>query len=128
MSRVVVNTAVPGVNREEAASMAYLSGRIEEHSVELTSKATGPSHDWDVAKGYDGKWWGARQALNPYIAQSMLQSGYMLGTESWFAAFDEMTLTLLQHNLPVAPVDASFDAFLEAAGLQKVIPPGGYGG
>lgn len=120
MSRILTHMAVPGAMRELAATMAGLSGLVTEHSIPLVTIEGGPSAAWDATKGYDGSWWGASQALAPAIAQGMLESGYMLGTESWFAALWEEGGTLLQHNLPAPPVDASFEAFLAAAGLEFV--------
>jgi hypothetical protein len=122
MSRVLVHMAVPGAKRQLAATMAGLSGLPTEHSVECEAVPGGASAQWDTAQGYDGTWWAASQAFAPAIAQSMLQSGYMLGTESWFVARFEDNGTLIDHNLPVPPVDASFDAFLVAAGLARVEP------
>lgn len=121
VTRVLCHMAVPGAKRALAATMTGLSGLPQEHSVELHSVAGGASAAWDAANGYDGKWWGASQALAPEIAQPMLASGYGLETESWFAALWEGG-TLIQHNLPTAPADSSFDAFLAAAGLEKVVP------
>lgn len=121
MSRILVHTAVPDARREIAATMAHLSGNPNEHSVECDAIPGGPSAEWDTLKGYNGKWWAASQAYAPQIAQDMLASGYMLGTESWFVAIFETGGQLIQHNLPEAPVDSSFDAFLTAAGLQKVV-------
>lgn len=122
--RVIVHMAVPGAKRALAATMAWLSGLVTEHSIPLITTPGGPSFLWDTEKGYSGDWWGASQALAPGIAQAMLTSGYMLGTESWFAAFDEDSETLLQHNLPNPPANASFEAFLAAAGLSRVEPEG----
>lgn len=113
--------AVPDAMRALAATMAGLSGLISEHSIELAAITGGPSEAWDTAQGYSGTWWGASQPFAPAIAQEMLISGYMLGTESWFAAAWEEGGNLIDHNLPEPPADASFDAFLAAAGLEKVI-------
>lgn len=121
MSRILIHTAVPHAKREVAADMAHLSGNPSEHSVECTAIPGGPSAQWDALKAYNGKWWAASQALAPAIAQDMLTSGYMLGTESWFVAIYETGGQLIQHNLPGAPADSSFDAFLAACGLQKVV-------
>lgn len=122
MSRILVHMAVPDAKRELAATMSGLSGYTQEHSVECNTVPAGPSAQWDAAQTYSGVWWAASQAFAPEIAQEMLQSGYMLGTESWFAAFDEDSGTLLQHNMPSPPADASFEAFLAAAGLVRVEP------
>ena len=119
MIRVVCHTAVPDAKRALAATMDGLSGLPQEHSVELQSIPGGASASWDATNSYNGTWWGASQALAPEIAQPMLASGYGLGTESWFAALWEGG-TLIQHNLPVAPADSSFEAFLAAAGLERV--------
>lgn len=113
--------AVPDSKRAMAGTMTGLSGVPSEHSVELQAIPGGASAAWDTANGYTGKWWGASQALAPEIAQPMLASGYALETESWFAAIWEEGGSLIQHNLPSAPADASFDAFLVAAGLEKVV-------
>ena len=120
MIRVVCHTAVPDAKRALAATMEGLSGLPMEHSVELHAITGGPSATWDATNSYSGKWWGASQALAPEIAQPMLASGYALGTEGWFAAIWEGG-TLIQHNLPVAPADSSFEAFLAAAGLERVV-------
>lgn len=122
MSRIVVHMAVPDAKRAVAATMSHLSGNLSEHSVELTANATGPSHDWDVANSYSGRWWGASQPFAAQVAQDMLASGYILGTESWFAAFWEDSGEPVpgQHtNISPAPANASFDAFVAAAGLTK---------
>ncbi len=121
MSRILVHTAVPSANRDLAANMAHMSGNPNEHIVECVAIPGGPSALWDTEQGYNGTWWAASQALAPQIAQDMLTSGYMLGTESWFVAIYETGGQLIQHNLPEAPVDSSFDAFLTATGLQKVV-------
>lgn len=121
MSRILVHTAVPDAKREIAADMSHLSGNPNEHSVECTAIPGGPSALWDASKGYNGKWWGASQAYAPQIAQDMLASGYMLGTESWFVAIYETGGQLIQHNLPGAPADSSFSAFLAACGLERVV-------
>ncbi len=120
MTRIVCHTAVPDAKRALAATMDGLSGLSQEYSVELQSIPGGASASWDTTNGYNGKWWGASQALAPEIAQPMLASGYALETESWFAALWEGG-TLIQHNLPAAPADSSFEAFLVAAGLEKVV-------
>lgn len=121
MNRILVHTAVPNARREIAANMAHLSGNPSEHSVECTAIPGGPSAEWDAAHSYSGKWWAASQGLAPQIAQDMLTSGYMLGTESWFVAIYESNGQLIQHNLPGDPADSSFDAFLAACGLSKVV-------
>jgi hypothetical protein len=120
MIRVLVHLAVPDATRAIAATMTGLSGLITEHSVELSAVAGGPSAVWDAQQGYAGIWWGASQHLETAIAQTMMTSGYMLGTESWFAARFETDGTLIDHNLPTPPADASFAAFLTAAGLAMV--------
>lgn len=122
MTRVLVHMAVPDAKRALAATMTGLSGNPVEHSVECNTVEGGPSAAWDAANGYDGKWWAASQPFAPVIAQTMLASGYALETESWFVARYEDDGTLIDHNLPTAPADASFDAFLTAAGLERVVP------
>ena len=124
MSRILIHTAVPHANRSLAAGMEHLSGLPEEHIVECNAVPGGPSALWDAAHSYNGKWWAASQAMSPQIAQDMLASGYMLGTESWFVAIYETGGQLIQHNLPGAPADSSFDAFLAACGLVKVVQNG----
>lgn len=114
--------AVPDSKRALAATMAGLSGNPLEHSIPLRAVAGGPSAAWDTTNAYNGNWWGASQAFESGIAQSMLASGYSLETESWFAAFFEADGTLINHNLPSPPADASFASFLTAAGLEKVVP------
>lgn len=107
--------------------MDHLSGIPNEHAIECNAIPGGPSADWDAAHSYNGKWWAASQGLAPAIAQDMLMSGYMLGTESWYAAYWEDTMTPVQGqwtNIDPPPAGPSFDAFLAAAGLQKVIPEG----
>lgn len=102
--------------------MEHLSGLPEEHSIECTAIPGGPSAQWDTLKGYNGKWWAASQALAPAIAQDMLTSGYMLGTESWFAAFWEDTgepAPYPSHNLPTPPAGPTFEEFLTAVGLER---------
>lgn len=124
MSRILIHTAVPGAKRAIAAEMTHLSGDPREHIVECNAIPGGPSATWDASHGYNGKWWAASQALAPAIAQDMLASGYMLGTESWFVAIYETSGQLIQHNLPGAPANSSFDAFLAACGLSKVVQNG----
>lgn len=124
MSRILIHTAVPDAKRVIAAGMEHLSGLPQEHSIECIASNGGPSALWDASKGYGGKWWAASQALAPQIAQDMLTSGYILGTESWFVAIYETGGALIQHNLPGAPADSSFDAFLTACGLVKVVQNG----
>lgn len=121
--RILIHTAVPDARRSIAATMSGLSGLPQEHSVECTATTGGPSAIWDVSHGYSGKWWAASQALAPEIASAMLQSGYMLGTESWFVAFYEGTSMIVPNgtNCDPVPADASFESFLTAIGLQKVV-------
>lgn len=123
MIRVVCHTAVPDAKRALAATMEGLSGLPQEYSVELQSIPGGPSAAWDMANGYNGTWRGASQALAPEIAQPMLASGYALGTEGWFAAYWEGTNTLVPNgaNLNPHPDTADFEAFLAAAGLERVV-------
>jgi hypothetical protein len=47
----------------------------------------------------------------------------MLGTESWFVAYYEGTSTIVPNgtNIDPPPLDASFESFLTAIGLQKVV-------
>lgn len=120
--RILVHTAVPDAKREIAANMDGLSGLSQEHSVECTATPGGPSAAWDTANSYNGKWWAASQALAPQIAGGMLQSGYMLGTESWFVGYYEGTSTIVPNgtNIDPPPADASFEAFLAAIGISKV--------
>ena len=120
MIRVLVHMACPEALRAIAATMAGLSGLIEEHSVELQAIPGGPSAEWDALQGYSGTWYGASQPFSAPIAQGMLESGYILGTQSWFVAIWEESGTLVQHNLTTAPANPSWAAFLAAAGLQKV--------
>lgn len=119
MTRILCHMAVPDAKRSLAATMDGLSGLPQEHSVQLQSIPGGASASWDATNSYNGTWWGASQSLAPEIAQPMLASGYGLGTEGWFAALWEGG-TLIQHNLPGAPADSSFEAFLAAAGLERV--------
>lgn len=121
MLRIQIHTAVPSAKREIAADMEHLSGNPSEHSIQCVAIPGGPSALWDAEHSYNGTWWAASQALAPQIAQDMLTSGYMLGTESWFVAIYETGGQLIQHNLPGAPADSSFDAFLAACGLTKVV-------
>lgn len=124
MSRVVVFTAVPAAKRALAAQMAGLSGNETEHSVELHAIEGGPSALWSASQGRAGeKWWGAEQAFAPQIASEMLTSGYMLGTEGYFAAYMEDTgepAPYPSHNLPAPPTEPTFEEFLTAAGLQRI--------
>ena len=120
MTRILVHMAVPDATRDLAATMTGLSGFPPEHSVKLVAIEGGPSAAWDAEQGYTGEWWGSSHRFADTIAQEMLISGYMLGTESWFAARFEADGTLIDHNLPQPPADASFAAFLAAAGLAMV--------
>lgn len=119
--RVQVHMAVPEAKRALAATMSGLSGNPLEHSIRCTATPSGAAASWDATQGYDGTWWAASQAFDPVIAQEMMEDGYELETESVFAAFFEDDGTLIDHNLPDPPEDASFDAFLSAAGLAKVV-------
>jgi len=124
MSRILAHTAVPESKREIAATMAHLSGNVTEHSVECTAIPGGPSALWDTEQGYGGTWYAASQGLAPQIAQDMLASGFLLGTEAWFVAVYEDNGQLIQHNFPPEigpPADSSFDAFLAACGLERVV-------
>lgn len=128
MGRILVHMAVPDAKRAIAAGMSHLSGNLSEHSVRLYVVPGGPSAVWDAANQYNGIWWGASQPFAPQIAQDMLTSGYMLGTESWFVAMYEANGQVIQHNLPSTPSDSSFDAFCAAAGLYRLIEIGGQNG
>lgn len=121
MTRVQVHMAVTDELRALAGTMAGLSGNLVEHSVECSTTPGGPSALWDAEQGYSGIWWAASQAFAPEIAQAMLADGYSKETESWFVAYFEDNGTLINHNLPSPPIDASFDAFLTAAGLVKAV-------
>jgi len=123
MSRIICHMAVPDAKRSLAGTMSGLSGHPTEHSVECDAVPGGPSALWDAGHGYGGKWWAASQALAPQIAGGMLQSGYMLGTESWFIAHYEGTSTIVPNgtNIDPPPADASFDAFLAAIGVERVV-------
>jgi hypothetical protein len=120
MIRIILHTACPDTKRAIAAQMDGLSGLPQEHAIPLASVAGGPSAAWDAEQGYSGQWWGASQRMEVTIASDMLASGYMLGTESWFVARWEEGGSLIDHNLPNPPENASFDAFLAAAGLERV--------
>lgn len=121
MSRVQVHMAVPEAKRALAATMSGLSGNLVEHSIRCTATPGGAAAAWDAEQGYEEDWYAATQAFAPGIAQAMLASGDNKKTESFFAAFYEDDGTLIDHNLPEPPADASFDAFLTAAGLVKVV-------
>ena len=123
MNRVLIHMAVPDAKRALAGTMTGLSGVPQEHSVELHAIQGGPSASWDTTNSYSGTWWGASQALAPEIAQPMFASGYTLGTEGWFAAYWEGTNTLVPNgtNLNPHPDTADFEAFLAAAGLERVV-------
>jgi len=121
MIRVLVHMAVPDAKRALAATMSGLSGNLVEHSIECGTTPGGPSALWDVAQGYNGKWWAASQAFESGIAQAMLADGYNKETESWFVAYFDDNGTLINHNFPSPPNDASFNAFLSAAGLVKAV-------
>lgn len=124
MNRVVIHLAVPVEKRAVAGTMAGLSGDLSEHSVSLIALPGMVSDTWNVEHNQDSQWWGASHPIEASIAQAMLASGVLLQTQSWYAAFHENTGQLIQHNLPVAPADKSFPAFLDAAGLlQEVIDP-----
>ena len=118
MNRVIVHTACPSARKPIADSLNGLSGRSDEHSIRLLASEGGDAAAWDAANGYDGSWFGASQALNPAIAQGILYDGQAKLTESYFAAFDEASGTLVTHNCPSPPSDATFGAFLVASGLE----------
>ncbi len=130
MSRVLVHMAVPDAKRALAATMAGLSGHPSEHSVELHAIPGGPAALWDAEQGYDGTWYGASQALAATIAQAMVTSGYIKGTESYYVAYWEDTGELISggpetipFNTPTQPANSSFEAFIESIGCEKVVPP-----
>jgi hypothetical protein len=119
MTRYWIHTACPDAKRTAANALAGLSGRIDEHSIALVSTPGGGAAAWDTEQGYAGQWWGASQGLAPGIAGLMLYDGQAKTTESYYAAFDESSGVLLQHNCPTPPANATFEAFLTAAGLQR---------
>ena len=118
MNRVLIHLAVPDEKRALAGTMAELSGMPTEHSIKLIAMPGMESDAWNAANGQTSDWWGASQFVEASAAQTMMASGYALQTQSWFAAYHETTLTLIQHNLPQPPADPSFAAFLQAAGLD----------
>lgn len=128
VSRVIVHVAVPAAKRALAGTMAGLSGNVTEHSVELHAIDGGPSALWSESQDRAGEsWWGASQAFAATIAQAMLASGYIKGTESWYVAFWEDTGELISGgpetiplNTPEQPSDTSFGAFLAAIGCERV--------
>jgi hypothetical protein len=97
--------------------MTGLSGNLSEHSVVLNVVNGGLAKAW-----FDGTWWGASQAFAPEIAQAMLISGHTLGTEHYFAAFDEDSGMPIPGgtNIDPPPTDATFGAFIAAVGLARV--------
>jgi hypothetical protein len=124
MDRVLIHLAVPDEKRALAGTMAELSGMPTEHSIKLIATPGMASDEWNAANGQTSDWWGASQFVEASAAQTMMASGYALQTQSWFAAYDEASRALIQHNLPQPPVNPSFAAFLQAAGLdiQASIP------
>lgn len=122
MNRVLIHLAVPDEKRALAGTMAELSGMPTEHSIKLIAIPGKASNLWNVANGQTSDWWGAAQFVEANAAQTMMASGYALQTQSWFAAYHETTLTLIQHNLPQPPDNPSFAAFLQAAGLDIEAP------
>lgn len=125
MNRYLIHTACPDARRTVANNLAGLTGRIDEHSIPLTATPGGGAAAWDTAQGYAGQWWGASQGLAPGIAGQMLYDGQIKTTQSFYAAFDESSGVLLQHNCTdangdlVAPANATFEAFLAACGLAR---------
>lgn len=119
MVRLKVHLAVPDEKRAIAATMTHLSGLVTEHSIKLLATPGSPSAAWNAANGQSATWWGASQGLAVGIAQDMMSSGYQIGTQSWFAALYDESGNLIQHNLPEAPANASFEAFIAVAGLVR---------
>ena len=119
MTRYLIHTACPETRKGVANALAGLSGRANEHSIALQSIAGKKAKEWDDLKTYAGNWWGASQALEAGIAMTMLGDGQAKKTESFYAAYDEDSGTLLGHNCPNDPADASFEAFLAAVGLER---------
>lgn len=118
MSRYLIHTACPDARRQVANGLEGLSGQPGEHSVPLRSIGSTTAKEWDDQKQYNGLWWGASQALTPEIAMALLIDGLVKKSESFYAAFDEKSGTLLDHNCPVPPADATFPAFLTECGLE----------
>lgn len=127
--RVLIHTAVPAEKAELAATMAGLSGDPAEHSIELRAIPGGPADQWNQIRGYAGPWRAASQCLAATIAQAMLISAYMKGTEGYYVAYWEDTGELISggpetvpFNTPTQPADTSFAAFTESIGCERVVP------
>lgn len=125
MIRIRVHLAVPETRREIAAALYGLSGDVTEFSIPLQSTADGPSRQWDDAHEYSGLWWGASQSFESNLAQAMLYDGLSKQCEAWFAAFDEVSGTLLEggSNCPM-PADSSWFAFVTAIGCEVIFEEG----
>lgn len=128
MSRLIVHMAVPAPRREIASTMTGLTGVPEEFSVELDTIPGGISDQWDKQVGYPvpGKYWGASQALAQEICVAMQTSEAAPAADAWFCAVVEDTGEIFQTNVPGLH-EGTFDAFLLACGLEKVLPDGHLG-
>ena len=126
--RVIVHIAVPLPRVSAAADMDQLSGTPEEFSVELEAVEGGPAAEWSALQGYSTDWRGASQAFRPDIAVNLLVSGFTIRPEAFYAAFYEADGSPVDTgdpsmpgcNLPAWPADATYTAFLTAAGLRRV--------
>lgn len=119
--RILIHMACPHARKTVANALAELTGRSDEHSIELQSLPGKPAAIWDGVKGYpQGKWWAASQSFAPAIAQALLTDGETKKPESFFVAYDEDTLTPIQTNCPAWPEDASFAAFVALIGCEIV--------
>jgi len=118
---ILTHTAVPAAKRALAATTTGLSGNLAEHSVPLQAIPGGPAATWSAEQGRAGEaYYGASQRYAPAIANGMLISAQTLGTEGYFAGYSVDTGELVAYNTPEPPAGDTFDAFLVAAGLERV--------
>jgi len=122
MGLIWVHIAVPVSRKADSCGLVGLSGQDAEFSIRATAIALGHSAEWNAAQGQSLEWYCASQRLADTIAQTMLIDGMAKQVEAWYVAADESRSSVLDHNLPGLPVDASFDAFLADAGLARVEP------
>jgi hypothetical protein len=107
MSRITIHTACPASRKAIADALDGLSGLSSEHSIPLKSTVAGGTWLWDVSNNPTYRWHGASQNFAQGIAMTMLTDGQTKQSGSYYAAFDENSGTLLDHNCLTAPATAT---------------------
>lgn len=128
MSQICVHFAVPDAKRIVASTLQGMEGGIGNFSVELEAIG-GDAAAWATFKGYPPQFWGASQSLSTEFLLGLLEDGYEKQSEILYAAFHAGTGLPVQTgnperpgcNLTTPPTGPSYEAFMAAAGLQKVV-------